>query len=75
MGGGSWTATNYCSYNRSVGRSVSATTGEMFYDLDYDTQLQRAIEIVNSQDFSELLENTKTLKEIEDLALETDTEN
>ena len=54
---------------------ISATTGEMFYDLDYDTQLQRAIEIVNSQDFSELLENTKTLKEIEDLALETDTEN
>ena len=32
MGGGSWTATNYCSYNRSVGRSVSATTGEIVGD-------------------------------------------
>ena len=45
---------------------IYSVTGEIFYDLDYDTQLQRAIEIVNSKDFYDLLKNTKTLKEIEE---------
>ena len=45
---------------------IYSVTGEIFYDLDYDTQLQRAIEIVNSKDFKKLLKNTKTLKEIEE---------
>lgn len=45
---------------------IYSITGEIFYDLDYDTQLQRAIEIANSKDFYNLLENTKTLLEIEE---------
>mgnify|MGYP007057693407 FL=1 len=45
---------------------IYSINGEIFYDLDYDTQLQRAIEIVNSKDFYNLLENTKTLLEIEE---------
>lgn len=39
---------------------------ETLYDLDYDTQLQRAIEIANSQDFYEMLEKTKTLLDLEE---------
>ena len=45
---------------------IYSINGEIFYDLDYDTQLKRAIEIVNSKDFYNLLENTKTLLEIEE---------
>ena len=35
------------------------------YDKDYDEQLTKALEIVNSKDFATLIKNTKTLKEIE----------
>lgn len=49
---------------RRLIRIYSVST-ETLYDLDYDTQLQRAIEIANSQDFYEMLEKTKTLIEIE----------
>lgn len=35
------------------------------YDLDYDLQLQKAIEIVNSPDYKKLVQNTKTLKELQ----------
>jgi hypothetical protein len=45
---------------------IYSVTGEIFYDLDYDTQLQRAIEIANSKDFYELLNSTKNLLEIEE---------
>lgn len=50
---------------RRLIRIYSVST-ETLYDLDYDTQLQRAIEIANSQDFYEMLEQTKTLLEIEE---------
>ncbi|MEE0998247.1 MAG: S41 family peptidase [Treponemataceae bacterium] len=50
---------------RRLIRIYSVST-ETLYDLDYDTQLQRAIEIANSQDFYEMLEKTKTLLEIEE---------
>lgn len=50
---------------RRLVRIYSVST-ETLYDLDYDTQLQRAIEIANSQDFYEMLEKTKTLLEIEE---------
>ena len=45
---------------------IYSVTGEIFYDLDYDTQLQRAIEIANSKDFYELLSSTKSLLQIEE---------
>ena len=35
------------------------------YDLDYDIQLKKALEIIKTEDFSTLLKNTKTLKELE----------
>ena len=37
------------------------------YDLDYDLQLLQAIKNVSQPDFSELVRNTKTLKELQDL--------
>ena len=33
------------------------------YDLDYDLQLKRALEIVKSPAFERLLKNSKTLKQ------------
>lgn len=36
------------------------------YDLDYDLQLNEAIKIVTSENYSELLQNTKTLKQLQD---------
>ncbi|MCR4743073.1 MAG: S41 family peptidase [Treponema sp.] len=36
------------------------------YDLDYDLQLLQAIKNVSQPDFSELVRNTKTLKELQD---------
>lgn len=36
------------------------------YDLDYDIQLQKSLEIVTSDDVWTLIRNTKTLKEIEE---------
>jgi len=35
------------------------------YDLDYDIQLTKALEIIKTEDFSKLLKSTKTLKELE----------
>ena len=39
--------------------------GETLYDMDYDTQLKRAIEIANDKNYYTLLSKTKTLLEIE----------
>lgn len=35
------------------------------YDLDYDIQLNEALRILKEEDFSKLMKNTKTLKELE----------
>lgn len=35
------------------------------YDLDYDIQLQKALEIIEKEDFSKLMKEAKTLKEME----------
>lgn len=35
------------------------------YDLDYDVQLKKALELLKSENFSTLLKNTKTLKDLE----------
>ncbi len=40
------------------------------YDLDYDIQLNKALEIIKTEDFNTLLKNAKTLKELENERLE-----
>lgn len=46
------------------------------YDLDYDLQLQKAVETVRSDDIWSMIKNTKTLKELEEeRALEEAAEN
>lgn len=40
----------------------------VLYDLDYDLQLNKAIEIIESGSFNELMRNTKTLKELQEAA-------
>ena len=36
------------------------------YDLDYDVQLQEAVNIIRNENFSQLMENTKTLKALQE---------
>ena len=43
---------------------IYSITGDIFYDLDYDTQLQRAIEIANSKDFYNLFKKNNYSRRI-----------
>ena len=52
-----------------VRNEVNKTKGTMLYDLDYDIQLNEAISILQKEDFTTLIKNTKTLKELQDLAV------
>ena len=36
------------------------------YDMDWDLQLKEAIEVINKGDFSKLVKNTKTLKQLQE---------
>ena len=36
------------------------------YDLDFDIQLNKALEVVKDKNFSELIKNAKTLKELQE---------
>ena len=50
--------------------------GETLYDMDYDTQLKRAIEIANDKNYYTMLSETKTLLQIEEeKALEAELED
>ena len=51
---------------RMIRLSVNRTRGDMLYDLDYDVQLQAALETVCSANFSALLKETKTLRQLEE---------
>ena len=48
---------------------VQRTQVSPLYDLDYDVQLVKAIELIQNNNFSDLMRNTKTLKELQDAAL------
>ena len=48
---------------------VQRTQNSPLYDLDYDVQLVKAIEIIQNNDFNALMRTTKTLKELQDVAL------
>ena len=51
---------------RMIRLSVNRTRGDMLYDLDYDIQLKAALETVCSANFSALLKETKTLRQLEE---------
>ena len=38
----------------------------VLYDLDYDVQLNAAIKIVQNKDFETMLQNTKTLRQLQE---------
>ena len=48
---------------------VQRTQVSPLYDLDYDVQLVKAIEIIQNNNFNDLMRKTKTLKELQDEAL------
>ena len=48
---------------------VQRTQVSPLYDLDYDLQLAKAIEIIQNNNFNDLMRKTKTLKELQDEAL------
>lgn len=48
---------------------VQRTQVSPLYDLDYDLQLAKAIEIIQNNNFNDLMRKTKTLKELADQAL------
>ncbi len=52
---------------RMIRIAVQKKTGDALYDLDYDVQLKAAIEVLGRPDFADLVANTKTLKEIQEL--------
>ena len=51
---------------RLVRLEVQRTKGTATYDLDYDIQLNAAIDILKNGSFSQLIKNTKTLKDLQD---------
>ncbi|MBP3773057.1 MAG: S41 family peptidase [Treponema sp.] len=57
------------SLRKLVRNEATKTKGTMLYDLDYDIQLNEAISILKNEKFSDLIKNTKTLKELQDLAI------
>jgi carboxyl-terminal processing protease len=50
---------------RLIRLECDRTTGAPLYDLDYDIQLNKALEIVKSSNYTKLVEATKTLKELQ----------
>lgn len=50
---------------RLLRNQVLRTSSTPLYDLDYDIQLNKAIEIVTSPNFNTMMKKTKTLKQIE----------
>ena len=57
------------SLRKLVRNEANKTKGTMLYDLDYDIQLNEAISILQKENFTTLIKNTKTLKELQDLAI------
>ena len=57
------------SLRKLVRNEVNKTKGTMLYDLDYDIQLNEAISILQKENFTNLIKNTKTLKELQDQAV------
>jgi carboxyl-terminal processing protease len=59
---------------RLIRLETTRTTGTPLYDLDYDIQLNAALNILKTSDFQQLVKSTKTLKELQDEAAAKDAE-
>jgi len=61
---------------RLIRVEVQRTKGASNYDLDYDVQLNAAIDVLQKGNFAQLLMGTKTLRELQDEVIlsEADTE-
>ena len=53
---------------RLIRLQVNRTKPSPLYDLDYDIQLAEALKILRAEDFSSLVRQTKTLKELQEIA-------
>ena len=51
---------------RLIRIQVQKTQPSVLYDLDYDLQLNEALKVVQSKDYSTMLKNTKTLRELQE---------
>ena len=54
---------------RLLRMEVNRTKEPLLYDLDFDTQLLTALNVFAKEDFNSLVENTLTLKELQDRAI------
>ena len=64
-----YTEIDESSLRKLIRNEVNKTKGTMLYDLDYDIQLNEAISILQKENFTNLIKNTKTLKELQDQAV------
>ena len=51
---------------RLIRIQVQKTQPSVLYDLDYDLQLNAAIKVVQNKDFETMLQNTKTLRQLQE---------
>ncbi len=58
--------------NRLVRNEQNRTTAAPIYDLEYDIQLQEAVNILVSGNYGELMKNAKTLKQLQEEHAEED---
>lgn len=56
------------SLRKLIRNEVNRTKGTPLYDLDYDVQLNAAIDILENENFEKLVRSTKTLKELQEEA-------
>ena len=52
--------------SRLIRIQVQKTQPSVLYDLDYDLQLNAAIKVVQNKDFETMLQNTKTLRQLQE---------
>lgn len=55
---------------RLIRLRVNRVVGTAIYDLDYDVQLNAALDILRNEDFAALMKTTKTLKELQEATKE-----
>ena len=56
------------SLRKLIRNEVNRTKGTPLYDLDYDVQLNAAIDILENENFEKLVRSTRTLKELQEEA-------
>jgi carboxyl-terminal processing protease len=60
--------------SRLVRNEQNRTVTAPVYDLEYDIQLQEAVNILESGEYTELMKNAKTLKQLQEEASKEDSE-